>query len=116
MDLVIRHVTDEDVEAVHEILTSPHVVSGSMRVPLSPLRQTRERLAPAHGVYQLVAEAEGRVVGFGELITYPDEPRMRHVGEVNMVATHAAWTGKASAGGWSRRSWTWPTAGSTWPG
>jgi L-phenylalanine/L-methionine N-acetyltransferase len=34
------------------------------------------------------------VVGFGELITYPDEPRMRHVGEVNMVATHAAWTGK----------------------
>jgi hypothetical protein len=41
MDLVIRHVTDEDVEAVHEILTSPHVVSGSMRVPLSPLRQTR---------------------------------------------------------------------------
>ena len=65
MDLVIRHVAEGDVEALHEILTSPHVVSGSMRVPLAPLRQTRERLAPARGTYQLVAEAEGRVVGFG---------------------------------------------------
>lgn len=61
MDLVIRHVAEEDVAAVHEILTSPHVVGGSMRVPLAPLRQTRERLAPARGVYQLVAEAEGPV-------------------------------------------------------
>ena len=29
------------------------------------------------------------MVGFGELIAYPDEPRMRHVGEINMVAAHA---------------------------
>jgi hypothetical protein len=28
MDLVIRHVAEGDVEAVHEILTSPHVVTG----------------------------------------------------------------------------------------
>jgi L-phenylalanine/L-methionine N-acetyltransferase len=55
LDLVVRHVADGDVEAVHEILTSPHVVSGSMRVPLAPPRQTRERLTPARGVYQLVA-------------------------------------------------------------
>jgi putative acetyltransferase len=94
MDLAIRHVTERDHEAVHEILTSPHVVAGSMRVPLSPLRQTRERLAPTRGIYQLVAEAEGRVVGFGELITYPDEPRHRHAGEINMVAAHADWLGK----------------------
>ena len=94
MDLVIRHAAERDVEAVHEILTSPHVVSGSMRVPLAPPGQTRERLTPVRGVYQLVAETDARVVGFGELITYPDEPRMRHVGEINMVATHAAWTGK----------------------
>jgi L-phenylalanine/L-methionine N-acetyltransferase len=39
----------------------------------------------------LVAEAEERVVGLGELITYPDEPRHRHAGEINMVATHADW-------------------------
>jgi L-phenylalanine/L-methionine N-acetyltransferase len=70
MDLVIRHVKEQDHEAVHEILTSPHVLSGSMRVPFAPLQQTRERLTPTRGIYQLVAEAEDRVVGFGELITY----------------------------------------------
>jgi L-phenylalanine/L-methionine N-acetyltransferase len=91
MDLVIRHVKEQDHEAVHEILTSPHVLSGSMRVPFAPLQQTRERLTPTRGIYQLVAEAEDRVVGFGELITYPDEPRHRHAGEINMVATHADW-------------------------
>ena len=74
MDLVIRHVKEPDHEAVHEILTSPHVLSGSMRVPFAPLQETRERLTPTRGIYQLVAEAEDRVVGFGELITYPDEP------------------------------------------
>lgn len=94
MDVVIRHVTERDLEAVHEILTSPHVVAGSLRMPFAPLQQTRERLTPTRGIYQLVAEAEGRVVGFGELITFPDDPRERHVGDVNMVATHADWTGK----------------------
>jgi putative acetyltransferase len=69
------------------------VVAGSLRVPLAPLQQTRERLTPTRGIYQLVAEAEGRVVGFGELIT-SDDPRERHVGDVNMVATHPDWTGK----------------------
>jgi hypothetical protein len=52
MDLVIRHVNDRDLEAVHEILTSPHVVAGSLRVPLAPLQQTRERLTPDRGIYQ----------------------------------------------------------------
>jgi L-phenylalanine/L-methionine N-acetyltransferase len=94
MNVVIRSAADRDLEAIHEILTSPHVVGGSMRVPYAPLQQTRERLAPTHGIYQLVAESESRVIGFGELITHPDEPRHRHVGEVNMVATHADWTGK----------------------
>jgi hypothetical protein len=35
MDLVIRHVNEQDLEAVHEILTSPHVLGGSMRVPFA---------------------------------------------------------------------------------
>ena len=91
LDLVIRAVREGDHEAVHGILTSPHVVAGSMRVPHSPVHETRERLAPRRGTYQVVAEADGEVVGFAELITAPDEPRHRHVGEINMVATHADW-------------------------
>ena len=90
----VRSVHEADVDAVHEILTSSHVIAGSMRVPFSNVQVTRERLAPKAGVYQLVAEIEGNVVGFGELLTEPDEPRQRHVGDLNMVATHADWLGR----------------------
>ena len=94
MNLDIRAVAEQDHQAIHEILTSPHVLAGSMRIPLSPLQRTRERLTPAAGTYQLAAQTEDRVVGFGELVTYPDEPRHRHVAEINLVAVHADWVGK----------------------
>jgi putative acetyltransferase len=90
----IRAVRDSDHDAVHTIITSPHVVAGSMRVPLTPVSQTRARLTPRAGQYQIVAEAEDRVVGFGELVHHPDEPRHRHAGEINLVATHADWCGR----------------------
>ena len=89
LELVVRGVREDDLEAVHEILMSPHVIAGSMRVPMSPQSSTRDRLTPPPGVYQLVAEAESEIAGFAEPITYPDEPRQRHSGEINMVATHA---------------------------
>ncbi len=91
MNLEVRAVDDGDVEAIHEILMSPHVIAGSMRVPLGPVSGTRERLQPPPGVHQLAAVAEDRVVGFAELITYPEEPRHRHAGEINMIATHGDW-------------------------
>jgi len=65
-----------------------------MRVPFSGIHVTRDRLAPRPGVHQVVAEIEGDVVGFAELLTEPDEPRQRHVGDLNMVATHADWLGR----------------------
>jgi hypothetical protein len=37
MDVVIRHVTERDLEAVHEILTSPHGVT------LGPIDVRRHR-------------------------------------------------------------------------
>ena len=91
---IVRSVLEADVDAVHEILMSPHVIAGSMRVPFSGIQVTRERLAPKAARYQVVAEIEGHVVGFAELLTEPDEPRQRHVGDLNMVATHADWLGR----------------------
>lgn len=91
MDLVVRAVTAQDREAVHEILGSPHVLAGTMRVPFSPRSETERRLNAAPGTYQLAAEADGQVVGFGELVTHPDQPRHRHSGEINLIATHADW-------------------------
>ena len=93
-EVSVRGVADGDLEAVHEILTSPHVLAGSMRLPRAALARSRERLEAAPGTYQLVAESEGQVVGFGELITHPEEPRQSHVGEINMVATRAEWRGR----------------------
>ena len=89
MDSVIRAVAERDHEAIHQILTSPHVIAGTMRVPFAGLRQTKERLSPRLGTYQVVAEVAGDVVGFGELVTEPEHPRHGHVGDLNMVATRA---------------------------
>ncbi|MGX7826471.1 GNAT family N-acetyltransferase [Actinokineospora sp. 24-640] len=85
--MLIRAVAEKDHEELHAILTSPHVARGSTRVPLSPLWQSRERFTPKEGLYQVVAEADGQVIGFGELVTYPGVPRYRHRGEVNLLAT-----------------------------
>ena len=89
MNRVIRAVAERDHETVHQILTSPHVVAGTMRLPYAGLHQTKERLAPRPGTYQVVAEIDGDVVGFGELITEPEHPRHSHVGDLNLVATRA---------------------------
>jgi L-phenylalanine/L-methionine N-acetyltransferase len=94
MNIVIRPVAEPDHQAIHEILMSPHVLRGSMRVPFSPPHQTAERLAFRRGVYQLAAVSDGQVVGFAELVTAPDEPRHRHVGDINLIATHADWGGR----------------------
>jgi hypothetical protein len=50
MELTIRPASVDDHMSVHEILMSPHVLRGTMRVPQSPLEQTRERLTPPRGV------------------------------------------------------------------
>jgi L-phenylalanine/L-methionine N-acetyltransferase len=89
VDPVIRAVAERDHEAIHQILTSPHVLAGTMRLPFAGLHQTKERLSPRVGTYQVVAEAGEEVVGFGELITEPEHPRHGHVGDLNMIATRA---------------------------
>jgi putative acetyltransferase len=85
MACTIRHVEPGDARAVHAILTSPHVVDESMRLPYAPLSSTESRLTPKQGYSQLVAVEEEAVVGFAELVTYPSVPRHDHVGEINML-------------------------------
>jgi putative acetyltransferase len=95
-ELIVRALTDQDHQAIHEILTSETVIEGTMRVPHAALHETVARLAPRSGTYHLVADLGGRVVGVLELITSPTEPRHRHVGEVNLVAVHPNWTGRGA--------------------
>ena len=91
---IVRAVSEADIADVHEILISPHVLAGSMRVPFSSIETTRDRLRPTAGTYQVVAELGGKVAGFGELLTQPDEPRHRHVGDINMVAVGSDFLGR----------------------
>ncbi len=94
MKTEIRHVQPEDIEAVHEIFLNARTIVGTMRLPYQALDYTRNRLQPADGVIKLVALAKSEIAGFCELVTYPDVPRHRHAGEINMIAVHEKWRGE----------------------
>lgn len=94
--LSIRTLAERDHQAIHEILTSPAVIEGTMRLPHAAAHTTVERLAPRSGTIHLVADIDGRAVGVLELVTWPDEPRHRHAGEVNLVAVHPSWSGRGA--------------------
>lgn len=91
MEITVRHAVAEDAAAVHEILLQDHVLAGTQRLPYASPDYMRQRIAEQPGTIKLVAEVEGKVVGFAELITFPDNPRQRHAGEVNMIVIHADW-------------------------
>jgi len=94
MEIAVRHVVAEDAAAVHRIFLQDHVLAGTQRLPFAAPDYVQKRIAAEPGVIKLVAEVAGEVVGFAELITFPDNPRHRHAGEVNMIVTHADWQGK----------------------
>jgi len=98
MEITIRHAVQDDWPAVHEIFQQDHVLAGTQRLPYSSPHYMRERMAPKPGTIQLLAEApvDGapKVVGFAELITYPDNPRHNHVAELNMITVHEDWEGQ----------------------
>jgi putative acetyltransferase len=85
MECMIRHAEPGDAPALHAILTSPHVIDGSMRLPFSPLSSTEARLEPQPGYHHLIAVEGEEVVGFAEFVTHPTVPRHAHAGELNMI-------------------------------
>ena len=94
MEIKVRHVHAEDYHSVHQIMLTDKTIRGTMRLPYQSLDHTRARLEPADGVTKLVAYSGDEVVGYCELVTFPDVPRHRHVGEIEMIVTHEAWCGK----------------------
>ncbi len=88
-DIDIRPAEIDDVVALHEILTSAHVVEGTMRLPHARLAATKQRLEPKPDRVQLVAVSGDEVVGFAEVLTQFDNPRARHAAVLNLIATHA---------------------------
>lgn len=87
MNFEIRHAEPADAPGLHAILTSPHVVLGSMRLPYMRLKNTEDRLAADPNLVQIVADRNGAVVGFAELVLHQNIPRAAHSAELNMVVT-----------------------------
>ncbi|MFA3918793.1 GNAT family N-acetyltransferase [Ruegeria hyattellae] len=97
MPFTLRHAHPDDAPELHTILTSPHVVRGSMRLPFMPLNTTEDRLAYNRNRLQLVALDGGAIVGFAELLLNFDAPRAAHSADVNMIATREEDQGKGVA-------------------
>lgn len=94
MEIIIRHINPQDHAAIHQIFLSTEVIRGTMRLPHQPLEYTNKRLELSDDTIKLAACVDKQVVGYSELITYPDVPRHRHAGEINMIAVDPTWQGK----------------------
>ncbi|WP_299470849.1 GNAT family N-acetyltransferase [uncultured Roseibium sp.] len=97
MNYKIRHAEPADAFGLHVILTSPHVVQGSMRLPYMRLKNTEDRLSADPNMVQIVAEDDGKVIGFAELVLHHQIPRAAHAAELNMVVTHGERQGEGIA-------------------
>jgi L-phenylalanine/L-methionine N-acetyltransferase len=92
--LQIRRAEPDDSTALYEMFSSPEVFESTLQLPYPSHEQWRRRLTePGDGTYDLVAVVGDRVVGMLTVHTFPDRPRRRHVGAIDIVV-HAGWHGK----------------------
>jgi len=76
------------------MFSSPEVFGSTLQLPYPSRELWRRRLAePGDGTHDLVAVAGGGVVGMVSVHTFPNRPRRRHVGAIDIVV-HAGWQGK----------------------
>ncbi|MGH9201296.1 MAG: GNAT family N-acetyltransferase [Vicinamibacterales bacterium] len=90
----IRHAEPSDHEAIRNVMAGPLAVRGTLQVPFPSAERWRRRLAePPEGYVNLVACVEDDIVGQLGLITFPNVPRRRHVGQL-LMAVRDDWQGK----------------------
>jgi len=88
MTVTVRHTEPSDYEAVQQIFTHPKVIWGTLQLPFPSVEHWRKRLAePPKGLFSLVAcvGENNEVVGQLSLITFPNRPRRRHMGQLGMA-------------------------------
>jgi L-phenylalanine/L-methionine N-acetyltransferase len=98
MKIDIRHAQPQDLDAIHEMFVSSHVIYGTMRIPHHSLAYIEKRIEPSDNMVKLIACIENDVVGYAELATHPDAPRHRHAAEINIVIVNSKWQGKGVGG------------------
>jgi putative acetyltransferase len=89
----VRAREPRDIDALHEVMSCPGVVRGTMQLPLRPLEWRREQYNQSRpDVHSIVAEIDGRVVGQLGL-HLETAARRRHVGSIGM-AVHDDFQGR----------------------
>lgn len=93
MNITVRHAEPGDYGAVHRVFSGERAVAGTLQLPYPSPEKWRKRLSELpEGHYQLVACADGEVVG--ELTLWAsNNSRLRHVGGLGM-AVRDDWQGK----------------------
>ena len=90
----IRHAEPDDYEAIHQILSGPRAIEGTLQLPLQSAEKRRQWLSEMpEGFHHLVACVEDELVGSLSLRAFPTLWRRRHVGEIGM-AVRDDWQGK----------------------
>lgn len=89
----VRAREPRDIEALHEVMSCPGVIHGTMQLPLRSLEGRREQYNQSRpDMHSLVAEIDGRVVGQLGL-HLETAARRRHVGSIGM-AVHDDFQGR----------------------
>ena len=89
----IRSAEPSDAEGLWKCFTSPLVVRNTLQIPFRSLESIKQHLAnPGEGNYQLVAEADGEIVGCLGLHT-TTRPRLKHKADFGMNVRDD-WQGK----------------------
>jgi len=93
----VRAREPRDIEALHEVMSCPGVVRGTLQLPLRSLEGRREQYSrPLPDGHSLVAEYDGRVVGqLGMHLAIG--PRRRHAADIGM-AVHDDFQGRGVGG------------------
>ncbi|ODQ01385.1 GNAT family N-acetyltransferase [Salinivibrio sp. SS2] len=93
MSLIIRQYHADDIPAIRDIYAQPKAQAGTLQLPMPSLAMWEKRLNNVpDGVYPLVAELEGKVVGNLSFVIAAN-PRRRHVVDIGM-GVHDAYQGR----------------------
>ncbi|MGF1759234.1 GNAT family N-acetyltransferase [Photobacterium sagamiensis] len=85
MEVIVRHSEDKDIEPINNLYAGKNALSGTLQLPFPSLSMWEKRLNNLpEGVYSLVAEKDGMIVGqLGfEAI---QRARRKHVGSFGMA-------------------------------
>jgi putative acetyltransferase len=91
IDIHVRAMNGADWRDLHELWTDPQVCWGTLQIPFQSEDDVRKKVEnPPEGLYRLVAEVDGRVVGASGLHC-SHSPRRRHSADCGLSVHSDYW-------------------------